>query len=116
MLIFRYEGNSEFHVVIFDISTVEIDYPSVPVHIDESDIDLEHQAPREEVVEDDYVEIFDDLSHCTKAREKSPLPYSQPHKRMRTSPNECALKNSISKGNLQCSKPEMIGMKNLLLS
>ncbi|PON54059.1 B3 DNA binding domain containing protein, partial [Parasponia andersonii] len=31
MLIFGYEGNSEFHAFIFDASTVEIDYPSVSV-------------------------------------------------------------------------------------
>lgn len=116
MLIFRYEGNSEFHAVIFDTSTVEIDYPSVPVDFDKSDSDLEPQAIRNEFVEDDSVEILDDLFPCPKARQISPLSCSQPHKRMRKSPNECILENSISKGNLQNSEPEMIGMENLLLS
>ena len=86
MLVFRYEGNSEFHAVIFDTSTVEIDYPSIPVHFDNPDIDLELQALKEVVVEDDFVEILDGLSPCPKAREKSSLPCSQPHKKMRTSP------------------------------
>ncbi|PON54064.1 B3 DNA binding domain containing protein [Parasponia andersonii] len=84
MLLFRYEGNSEFHAVIFDTSTVEIDYPYIPVHSDKSDVDLELQAPKDVVVEDD-VEILDDLLPCPKAREKSPLPCSQAHKSLRTS-------------------------------
>ncbi|XP_024030815.1 B3 domain-containing transcription factor VRN1-like, partial [Morus notabilis] len=28
LLVFEYEGNSQFHVFIFDKSTTEIDYPS----------------------------------------------------------------------------------------
>ncbi|POO02683.1 B3 DNA binding domain containing protein, partial [Trema orientale] len=120
MLTFRYEGNSEFQAVIFDTSTVEIDYPSIPVVFDKSDIDLELRDPKEEVVEDDSIEILANLSPCPKAREKSPLPCSQPHKRIRTSPtdktqsnsagpSECLRENSRSKGNLQSSKAEIIG-------
>ncbi|XP_024030899.1 B3 domain-containing transcription factor VRN1-like [Morus notabilis] len=30
LLVFKYEGNSQFHVLIFDKSTTEIDYPSNP--------------------------------------------------------------------------------------
>ncbi|POO02675.1 B3 DNA binding domain containing protein, partial [Trema orientale] len=45
LLIFRYEGNSEFHAVIFDASTVEIDYPSISVDFDKSNVDLELQTP-----------------------------------------------------------------------
>ncbi|GMN29831.1 hypothetical protein TIFTF001_002576 [Ficus carica] len=32
LLVFRYEGNSRFHVFIFDKTTVEIDYPPIPGH------------------------------------------------------------------------------------
>ena len=134
MLVFRYEGKSEFHAVIFDTCFVEIDYPSIPVHFDKSDIDLELRVPKQEVVENNSVEFLGDLSPCPKARVKSPLPCSQPHKRMRMSPIaeiqsnsfepkskvsdhcECVLGNSMPKGNLQSSKPEMAGMENLLLS
>ncbi|PON54054.1 B3 DNA binding domain containing protein [Parasponia andersonii] len=94
MLTFRYEGNSEFQAVIFDTSTVEIDYPSIPVIFDKSDIDLELRDPKEEVVEDDSIEILDNLSPCPKAREKSPLPCSQPHKRIRTSTTDKTQSNS----------------------
>ncbi|POO02667.1 B3 DNA binding domain containing protein [Trema orientale] len=84
MLMFRYEGNSEFHAVIFDTSTVEIDYPSITLRFDNYDVDLE---------------LPEDDSPCPKASEKSPLPCSQPYKRMRASPtqsnlsgpNECVL-------------------------
>ncbi|XP_062102216.1 B3 domain-containing transcription factor VRN1-like [Humulus lupulus] len=84
MLIFKYVGKSEFHVVICDTSTAEIDYPS-------KNIDLELRAPKEEVVEDDYVETLYDFSPSSnfKKREKSSfLPCSQPHNKRirRTSP------------------------------
>ncbi|POO02690.1 B3 DNA binding domain containing protein [Trema orientale] len=130
MVIFRYEGNSEFHAVIFDTSTVEIDYPSIPVHVDKPEL----RGPKQEVVEGDSVEILDDFLYCLKAREKSPLQCSQPHKRTRTSPegeslsnssdpkskrsrhSERVLENSMSKGNLQSSEPEMIGMEKSTLT
>ncbi|PON78684.1 B3 DNA binding domain containing protein [Trema orientale] len=86
VLTFRYEANSEFHIVIFDTSTAEIDYPSSPVDFDKLGVDLVLRAPKEDVVEDDSIKILDDLSSCPKETEKSPLPYSQPCKRMGTKP------------------------------
>ncbi|PON38482.1 B3 DNA binding domain containing protein [Parasponia andersonii] len=53
MLIFRYEGNSEFNATRFDTSTVEIDYPPRPVEFDKFDVDLELQAHEEEVSQDE---------------------------------------------------------------
>ncbi|PON38484.1 B3 DNA binding domain containing protein [Parasponia andersonii] len=87
VLIFRCEANSGFHVVLFDTSTADIDYPSSPVDFDKFGIDLVLRAPKEDVVVDDSIKILDDLSSCPKVREKSPLPYSQPCKRMRTKPS-----------------------------
>ncbi|PON54061.1 hypothetical protein PanWU01x14_197910 [Parasponia andersonii] len=105
MLILRYEGNSEFHDVIFDASTIEIDYPSIPVHSDKSEVDLEIRVPKDVVVEDN-VEIVDDLSPCPKVRDRFPLQCSQAHKSLRTThgkticnsagPNECVLEIRIS--------------------
>ncbi|KAJ0229758.1 B3 domain-containing protein [Hirschfeldia incana] len=40
-LYFCYEGNSSFRVMIFDVSTSEIDYPMDKVHVIESDDDVE---------------------------------------------------------------------------
>ncbi|KAJ0230473.1 B3 domain-containing protein [Hirschfeldia incana] len=40
-LYFCYEGNSSFRVMIFDVSTSEIDYPIDKVHVIESDDDVE---------------------------------------------------------------------------
>ncbi|PON54051.1 B3 DNA binding domain containing protein [Parasponia andersonii] len=86
MLTFRYYGNSEFHAVIFDTSTVEIDYPSVPFHFDESSIDGKLREPKREVIDGDFVEMLDDFSPCHKAGLKMSLPLSRPPKRMKTSP------------------------------
>ncbi|XP_062014978.1 B3 domain-containing protein REM13-like [Rosa rugosa] len=72
-LVFRYEGNSHFHVCIFDMSATEIDYPITMPKI-------------EEAVEDDdlSIEILEDFQPSPKARKQSPLP-RPPYKKMRTS-------------------------------
>ncbi|KAL5557168.1 hypothetical protein UlMin_039404 [Ulmus minor] len=61
LLFFRYEGNSQFHVVICDRSAAEIDYPLViPAHV-EPKINGEQKVPkREEIEDDDSLEILDD--------------------------------------------------------
>ncbi|KAM6564450.1 hypothetical protein CsatB_024448 [Cannabis sativa] len=92
MLIFKYVGYSEFHVVICDTSTAEIDYPY-------DNIDLQFQVPKKEAVEDDCVEISYHFSPSSgaKTREKSSyLPCSRPqNKRKRTtSPTEFKGRNS----------------------
>lgn len=65
LLLFRYEGNSRFHVVVFDKSATEIEYPTNPSptrsekrYIDEG----HHQEPIKIKVENDidYVEISED--------------------------------------------------------
>ena len=123
MLIFRYDGNSEFHAVIFDTSTIEIDYPPISGHFDESNIDGKLRAPKLEVIDYDFDEILDD-----KAGAKSLTPCSQPPNRMKTSPiskpqsnlshpkakgshrSETVVENSLDKGNSKNPKPGGKGM------
>ncbi|KAM6564453.1 hypothetical protein CsatB_024451 [Cannabis sativa] len=75
LLVFRYERR-EFNVIIFGITMVEIDYPSNPilvkkhVHIDGDDVSFE---------------VLEKFSLHPKSRVKSPLPCSQPHKKMKPS-------------------------------
>ncbi|PRQ47786.1 putative transcription factor B3-Domain family [Rosa chinensis] len=72
-LVFEYEGDSEFHVFIFDISTTEIDYPI-------------KRPKMEEAPEDEFsVEILEDIPPSPKTREKTPLPCRQSYKKMKTS-------------------------------
>ncbi|XP_062075797.1 B3 domain-containing transcription factor VRN1-like [Humulus lupulus] len=98
MLMFRYDGNSEFYVVILDITTVEIDYPSAPspapLHFDakrlltpkkevmDGDFDDSKKllTPKKEVMDGDFVENFDEFSPCneTKMVLALPMPCSQP--------------------------------------
>ncbi|KAF3438872.1 hypothetical protein FNV43_RR17147 [Rhamnella rubrinervis] len=93
LLLFRYEGNSHFHVIIFDTSATEIDYPthlhnSNYIEIDDDDDDSQLQQPKMDEVEDDIdsVEILDDHQAplFAKAENKSPLQCPRPQKRMRT--------------------------------
>ncbi|XP_062102202.1 B3 domain-containing transcription factor VRN1-like [Humulus lupulus] len=89
MISFEYEGNSEFSVVIFDLSTVEIDYPTIPTNLVGTNIDSELKIPKREVVEEDSIETLDVYSS----------PCSQPHKKMRTQSNlSCRKLESETKG------------------
>ncbi|TQD81060.1 hypothetical protein C1H46_033370 [Malus baccata] len=71
-LVFRYEGNSKFHVCIFDTCATEIEYPLPFPEMEEADED-----------EDESVEILEDFPPCPKTRQKSPLPSPLPHKKKR---------------------------------
>ncbi|KAK4603642.1 hypothetical protein RGQ29_012235 [Quercus rubra] len=85
LLVFRYEGNSHFYVLIFDATATEIDYP----------LDDQHQVRRMEDVErddiDNSLEIVDGFMPSRKTREKSPLPCPLPHKRAKTNPRSSVL-------------------------
>ncbi|KAB1204820.1 B3 domain-containing transcription factor VRN1 [Morella rubra] len=81
-LVFRYEGNSQFYVVVFDGSATEIDYPV------NSSVDEEIQvSPMKETESGNSVEIVDHVPTDPKSREKSPLACPRPHKMMRTNPS-----------------------------
>ena len=79
-MVFRYEGNSDFYVLIFDESATEINYRSDG---EEGKLDEEFEAPNMDEIS---VEILDDFlsSPCPKTRDKSPLPCLRPHKIMKT--------------------------------
>ncbi|KAL6224713.1 hypothetical protein ACLB2K_003568 [Fragaria x ananassa] len=71
-LVFRYQGNSQFEVCIFDKSATEIEYPLTMPKIEEVDGDA---LP---------IEVLEDLPPCPKRRENSSL-LGPPCKKMRTS-------------------------------
>ena len=113
MLCFRYEGKSSFEAVIFDTSTVEIDYPC-----------------KRKINEDNSVENLNDFPAHPRTRKKSQSPCSCPRKRMRTSPiaepqinlthsipkgsrhNKTVLLKSERKGDSPSSSSEMEGMES----
>ncbi|KAK7252248.1 hypothetical protein RIF29_36065 [Crotalaria pallida] len=76
-LVFRYEGKSRFHVIIFGKSAIEIKYPLTEggeeVNDDESDYSLT------------IVDDFDKIKH---KRPKSTNPSSQARKKMKTIPKK----------------------------
>ncbi|XP_040369495.1 B3 domain-containing protein LOC_Os12g40080 [Rosa chinensis] len=114
-LVFQYEGNSHFHVCIFDMSATEIDYPITMPKI-------------EEAVEDDdlSIEILEDFQPSPKARMQSPLP-CPPYKKMRTSLSSNAnmnfdrentqpcdmLEKPITKEDSHCTKLEVKSVDDL---
>ncbi|XVE87215.1 hypothetical protein DITRI_Ditri18aG0098300 [Diplodiscus trichospermus] len=74
-VVFRYEGNAHFRVLIFDKSASEIEYPYTSTDDDDDGGDLS-------------VKLSDDDSASRKSKEKSHLPCPRPHKKIRTdSPN-----------------------------
>ena len=83
MLVLRYEGNSHFYVLIFDVSATEIVYS----------FDDKLQVPKMEDIEsdDNSVEILDGLHPSQKTRKKSSLSCPSPIKRAKTNPRNSNL-------------------------
>ena len=83
LLVFRYEGNSQFSVLIFDATATEIEYP----------LDDQPQVHRMEDNEsdDNSNEIMDGFMPSPKTREKPPLPCTLPHKKAKTKPTSSDL-------------------------
>ncbi|CAL5371120.1 unnamed protein product [Camellia sinensis] len=66
LLVFRYDRNSNFHVIIFDMSASEIEYPSNPTQ------KLQLLETEEDIEIDDSVEILEDFpTQQTKVEEVS---------------------------------------------
>ncbi len=123
LLVFRYEGNSHFYVLVFDQSATEIDYP----------FNEKPEVPEMESIEsdDNSVEIIDDFKPSQKTREKSPSPCFQPHKRTKTNPSSFdlqpgdphfrpevtkskVLENSKMNAGVSCTRRESKGLKATL--
>ncbi|KAG6725039.1 hypothetical protein I3842_02G013200 [Carya illinoinensis] len=85
LLVFRYEGNSHFYILVFDKSATEIDYPSSSSLGKGENLHGELLVSRmEQTGSDSHAQILDDFPTLPKTRKKSPLPSSRPHKMMRT--------------------------------
>ncbi|XP_035539099.1 putative B3 domain-containing protein Os03g0621600 isoform X2 [Juglans regia] len=85
LLVFRYEGNSHFYILVFDESATEIDYPSSSSLGEGENLDGELLVSRmEQTDSDSHAQILDDFPTLTKTRKKSQLPSPQPRKMMRT--------------------------------
>ncbi|KAG7993800.1 hypothetical protein I3843_01G024100 [Carya illinoinensis] len=86
-LVFRYEGNSRFHVLIFDMSATEIDYPTHSSQVKGGNFGEKLQvSPKEESENDSSVEILDSFRTYSKRREKLPRD-PRPQKMKRTNPS-----------------------------
>ncbi|KAM6591509.1 hypothetical protein CsatA_014114 [Cannabis sativa] len=81
-LVFRYEGDSQFHVIIFNLTTTEIDYPSNPNNLGNHNVES--------------TEVLDSFPRNPKTRDKSPLPCSQLHKKIKTSVSCKPQSNNLS--------------------
>lgn len=81
-LVFRYESVSQFQVMIYDKSALEIDYWSIRSRDDSERNNNEDSDDDEDEKSDNYIEILDDESEEEMPRTRSPSP--QPYKRMRS--------------------------------
>ncbi|KAF3438875.1 hypothetical protein FNV43_RR17150 [Rhamnella rubrinervis] len=115
----KYEGNSRFHIIVFDTSTTEIEYPINPtLHFDicsqDNDADEDQlKDPKREDIEttDDYVQIFDNhFSALPKPENKSSLQCPPPQKRMRAPTVSLSTSSSSSSSALE---PEVVRSKCL---
>ncbi|KAK7859699.1 b3 domain-containing transcription factor vrn1 [Quercus suber] len=82
LLVFRYEGNPEFSVLIFDATATEIDYLAAKLQV--------HRMEDNES-DDNSLEIMDGFMLSRKTGEKPPVPCPLPHKRAKTNPSSSEL-------------------------
>ncbi|XVF17770.1 hypothetical protein REPUB_Repub10bG0152100 [Reevesia pubescens] len=126
LLVFKYEGNGNFQVLIFDMSATEIEYPYIS-HIEDHKSDEECQEPDMEETEVDTsdeilyepdmeeaeVDTSDEILYepppSKKTRKKLRSPCSHPRKKLRTTPTYKNKRDSedvsIGEGNLQTKVP-----------
>ncbi|XP_059639687.1 B3 domain-containing transcription factor VRN1-like, partial [Cornus florida] len=65
LLVFRYDGNSHFHVLIFDLSGTEIEYPFSDIHVEQTNNNAGYEMPNTDGIEvDDSDEILNDFPAC----------------------------------------------------
>ncbi|KAB1204816.1 B3 domain-containing transcription factor VRN1 [Morella rubra] len=88
-LVFRYEGDSRFYVLVFDGSAIEIDYPLTRSLGDDDNVDEEFQVSQmEEIETENSVEVLEDFSTNKKRKsEASPSTCPQRHERVKTNPS-----------------------------
>ncbi|XP_016651550.1 PREDICTED: putative B3 domain-containing protein Os03g0621600 [Prunus mume] len=85
-LVFGYEGNSKFHICIFDESFIEIEYPLTMPEMKETDADDDSSDESDDHSDDASLEILDKFPPCPrKSKGKSSFPCPRPHKKKRTS-------------------------------
>ncbi|KAL9353687.1 hypothetical protein Peur_051657 [Populus x canadensis] len=83
-LVFEYERNCDFHVLIFDNSATEIDYPLKNNRSEVPGRGLLKECTKDRGKENNSVEILDHFSPSRRTRKKSPLQCPRPHKMVRT--------------------------------
>ncbi|KAL0006936.1 hypothetical protein SO802_008438 [Lithocarpus litseifolius] len=109
-LVFRYEGNSHFYVLIFDESATEIDYHFNTSHGGKGKLHNEFIAPNMEEIESySDIEFLGSFPPSPKTRDKSPLSYFRPHKIMKTNSSAKGVKGiSTTKQRLKSKAVRMI--------
>ncbi|OMP01932.1 Alcohol dehydrogenase superfamily, zinc-type [Corchorus olitorius] len=82
-VVFRYQGNSKFHVAILDRTATEIQYPSTSSNYHEELKGI----PEESEDDDNIIEIIEEIppAPSRKLREKSQVPCPRPRKKMTSS-------------------------------
>lgn len=97
LLLFRQEGDSRFFVVVFDITTCEIEYP------DRHDVSMRTGSVDKKAVKIEESDDENSLGKCTKHGRKKPLLCSnRPSKRSRTKQQGIKVPTNVS----DCSLPE----------
>ncbi|KAF2318763.1 hypothetical protein GH714_010529 [Hevea brasiliensis] len=82
-IIFEYEKNCLFNVIIIDKSALEIDYPFSITDGENGEPNLEQEFPEPEIGENENdVSILGHSFPSPKTKDKSPLQFPQPHKKM----------------------------------
>lgn len=80
-LVFKYQGDCNFQVLIFDMSASEIEYPHISPNMDRDEVCQEPN--KEEDAKDDSVEVLYETPRVRKTRQNSQTPCLRPRKILR---------------------------------
>ncbi|KAK8331909.1 hypothetical protein V6Z12_A10G105600 [Gossypium hirsutum] len=95
-LVFRYEGHCHFHVIIFDRTATEIEYPDVN---DNEGTQKQEVKIKQESEDDEPVSIMNEISHGL--REKPGLQCPRPHKTMKSEPMLSGFSAGTGRGEME---------------
>ncbi|TYH49057.1 hypothetical protein ES332_D10G110800v1 [Gossypium tomentosum] len=95
-LVFRYEGHCHFHVIIFDRTATEIEYPDVN---DNEETQKQEVKIKQESEDDEPISIMNEISHGL--RQKPGLQCPRPHKTMKSEPMLSGFSAGTGRGEME---------------
>ncbi|KAL1809865.1 hypothetical protein ACET3Z_026855 [Daucus carota] len=111
VILFKYEGNSQFHVTILDNSCTEIEYPMSASHNAQANRSRGSRKRKELASSDNHVEIWEKSSNSHPAKDTSSEKYSMPGKKRKIVLACAETRHQVGRGEHRKQKQALITSK-----